>query len=431
MGNNSTDAEYPSHVYWYFTDVGGLDDTDIVDKICGFILSFCLIFGSLANIFALIYFSKIKKKTLCEKFYTIISSLDLCTTIAQSPVMLSMWTQREPYLFNSRALCGVWIAVFEYLQRMSIYLIVLLSVTRTLAIVRPFIVIRERAVLMTLVPYSLLLLSDLIVGMSVKRFDQAFFYLFDYGYPIKGYTPKNANGTLTTDQFSYMKIQNWKHNLEVIVPSLIIFISFLIALGRLQTLPKATSSDIKIHRASVTMTIATAIFLTLNLPFFMILSALIYDDNTNSSDKILKKFPVVTAHMWPISKVVLVALNASVNPVLYICRISRFRRWLTSLALCQTVINFEETLTENRTEKEGSPLVLKMQRMVRGSKLTAVVAIQNGNRASDCKTRSNIFEEGNFPNRKVRVGDQTLKKPNVVRQISAPFIKRISVPTVS
>jgi hypothetical protein len=197
--------------------------------------------------------------------------------------------------------------------------------------------------------------------MSLPQIDQTFFYLFEYGFPAKGFNPQNANGTLTSIQMLYYAIQNWTHNLEVIIPSIIVFISFVVALGRLQTLPKATSSEKKIHKASVTITLATALFLALNLPFFLMLSFMMYDKISNADLKNQILFNSPYYHMWPISKVLFVTLNATLNPLLYFFRIGRFQRWIKSLFLHDErgTINFEETLIKNRTEAEraDSPLV--------------------------------------------------------------------------
>ena len=361
---DSKDHSYPAHVVT--ANSTDFSETQLTDKICGSILCLCFVFGSTANIFAFMYFFRIKAKSLCEKLYCIISGFDFTTSIAQFPVMFSLWHHRKPLLFTSRLFCGVWVMIFEYLQRASIYLIVLLSVTRTLAIVRPFSVINERAVLLSLIPYTVLLFADLIIGMCFSKFSVAFYYLFDFGYPIRGFKYLDNRTDLTPEQNSFMKIQNWIYSIEVILPSIIIFISFALALGRLQTVPKETSSEKKVHRASVTIALATALFLTLNLPFFLMLSIQIYDDNRTEEDqKILPKQETVSVHIWPIAKVLFVTLNASLNPVLYFFRIGTFRRWLASLFGCVKVrtASYDELfIAETRIEREvmnDSPLSLK------------------------------------------------------------------------
>ena len=354
MKNETVARVYPEHVLANPLTKSNFTETQWVDKVSGSILLFCLIFGTTSNLLALIYFIRIKSKSLAEKLYTTISFFDFNTSIVQTPVMISLLCNREPVLFLSRVVCGVWIILFEYLQRASIFLIVLLSVTRTLAIVRPFAVIKERAVMVSIIPYSILLLADVIVGMSAPQIDQTFFYLFDFGYAIKGFHLKLGDEAGLNVQTNFMHVQNLIHSLEVIIPSIVVFVSFVLALIKLQSLPTQTSSQKKLHRASLTISLATAVFLTCNIPFFVLLSIEFYDSNFLKDDPILRRSPIAVAHLWSISKVVFVSLNASINPVLYFFRIRRFQRWVLSLTLCRRIRidSGQETHIELKTDQE-------------------------------------------------------------------------------
>ena len=305
----------------------------VVDQLCGAILVFCFLFGTTFNCFALTYFSKLKQKSLAEQLYTLISGCDLCTCIAQSSVIFALLGRREPYLFASRSFCGAWIIIFEYLHRVSVYLIVLLSVPRTIAIVRPFAVIRPQIVLLTLIPYSIVLLSDVFIGMTF--FEQNFYYAQDFAYPIKGFN-KNLSIKVSQSQVSFGEVQNIIHGAEVFLPSILIFLSFAITLIRMQTLPKDTSCNKRIFKASMTVTIATAIFLFCNLPFFVLLSLAFYHGN---APNLILTNEAVEPYIWPVAKVVLTVINATVNPVLYFLRISKFRVWVKAVFSCKETQN--------------------------------------------------------------------------------------------
>ena len=355
MKNETMTRVYPEHVLPNPLTKSNFTETQWVDKVSGSILLFCLIFGTTSNLLALIYFIRIKSKSLAEKLYTTISFFDFNTSIVQTPVMISLLCGREPVLFLSRVVCGIWIVLFEYLQRGSIFLIVLLSVTRTLAIVRPFAVINERAVMVSIIPYSILLLADVIVGMLAPQIDQTFYYLFDFGYAIKGFNLKHIDDKAGRNvQINFMDVQNLIHSLEVIIPSIVVFVSFVLALIKLQSLPTQTSSQKKLHRASMTISLATAVFLTCNIPFFVLLSIEFYDSNFGKDDRVLQRSPIVVAHLWSISKVVFVSLNASINPILYFFRIRRFKRWVLSLTLCRKIRidSSPETHFELKTDQE-------------------------------------------------------------------------------
>ena len=331
MESNASESELPYHAFKSSIEQVDYSNPLLMDKICGVLLILCFLFGTILNSFALAYFSKTKTKTLAEKLYTMISGVDLCTSIAQTPVILTLLNLRLPFAFSSRVFCGVWIFVFEYLQRVSIYLIVLLSVTRTIAIVLPFTIIREAAVLFTLIPYSVILLSDIVIGLIF--FEQAFYYGQDYTYPIKGYN-QNKSLAPTQDQLNYMDVQNWAHNMEVVLPSIVIFVSFVVAIVKMRNVPRYTSSDKTILRASITVTLATALFLICNLPFFLSLSMVMYDDyqwkHQKNTSGVFENAHI-GPHIWPVTKVIFPALNAALNPVLYYFRIKRFRTWVHRL----------------------------------------------------------------------------------------------------
>ena len=319
MVNDTAELELPYHG---IASLFGVDYSkpSPVDKFCGVILIFCFLFGGTFNSFALAYFSRLQFKTLPDKLYTIISAVDLFTSVVQGPVIFTLLNQRRPFAFTSRTFCGVWIVTFEYLQRVSIYLILLLSVSRTIAIIRPFTIISQKAVLMTLIPYSLLLFSDVVVGLIF--FEQAFYYLLDYAYPIKGYN-HDKSAQVTPRQISFMYFQNIAHDIEVILPSVIIFISFLLTVVKLLNLPR------RVMRPSITVTLFTALFLACNLPYFLALSVMMYLDH--SSKDIVVEYPNIGPYIWPVTKVVLVALNATMNPLLYFFRITKFRTWVAAI----------------------------------------------------------------------------------------------------
>ena len=327
----STPNETLNRPYHMFTSFRGLDYSSplVVDQICGTILIFCFLFGTTFNCFSLTYFSKLKQKSLAEKLYTLISGCDLCTCIAQSPVIFTLLSRREPYIFASRSFCGAWIIIFEYLHRVSVYLIVLLSVPRTIAIVRPFAVICPQLVLLTLIPYSIALLLDVFIGMIF--FEQNFYYIQDFAYPTKGFN-KDKTRTPSQHQASFSEVQNLIHDAEVFIPSVFIFLSFLITLIRMQTLPKDTSCNKKIFKASMTVSLATALYLLCNLPFCVLLSLAFYHGN---KPNLILTNKAVEPYIWPVAKIVLTVVNATVNPVLYYFRINKFRVWVKGVFSCK------------------------------------------------------------------------------------------------
>ena len=58
-----------------------------------------------------------------------------------------------PGLFNLHIFCVIWEILFSVLEKVSIYLVLLLSISRTIAIVKPFYKVRSKGVVGSLVAY--------------------------------------------------------------------------------------------------------------------------------------------------------------------------------------------------------------------------------------------------------------------------------------
>ena len=321
-------SNFSSHVYSLKLPMAA---SPTLDTICGAMLAICLLFGTIFNLLALIYFTNISgRKSLAEKLYTVVSAVDLCTCLSQTPVMLSLLTGgRDPVFFDNQLFCAAWVIVFEYLQRCSIFLVMLLSITRTIAITFPFYKIRSKMAMFSLLPYTCIMATSLIVGIIC--FNQTFIYFTDYSYAIKVFLTNPP----TSAETMFNLIENNLYNIEILAPSLIIFISFIISLLKMKECQSVSkTSHQKIHQASLTVALFTLIFLILNLPFFVVLTCLTVDSIVASYPG-----PVFTKwfmhwHAFPLSKVVLVVLNASLNPVLYSFRMVKFTRWLKVLITC-------------------------------------------------------------------------------------------------
>ena len=81
---------------------------------------------------------------------------------------MTLFTSREPVLFNSGAFCMVWTVLFYYVLRISIFLVLVASITRTMGMGMTFPVnmVKKKAVLMSLAVYSAFVLIVDIVYLS-------------------------------------------------------------------------------------------------------------------------------------------------------------------------------------------------------------------------------------------------------------------------
>ena len=81
------------------------------------------------------------------------------------------------------------------------------------------------------------------------------------------------------------------------------------------------------RRATVTIILITAIFIVLNLPVFM-LEILRSASLIGTPVSFLHTDPFMYWYSWGLMRVVSYAINATVNPIVYMLRIQRYRIWI-------------------------------------------------------------------------------------------------------
>jgi hypothetical protein len=201
----------------------------------------------------------------------------------------------------------------------------LLSVTRTISIAFPLYQIRKYWVLVGSLIYSLVNLSEPILG----RLD-----VLDYEYIYNGNNPncfQKANSGLPFYFQYFLEAAN------ILLISSFTFVSFVVTIFKLNSASKirltlSNANQAKsIHpssQASITVAIFTAVFLVCNLPMFA--NVVLYAVTILHFSYPGPIFSVfyMSYYSWVVSKVVCVVLNASINPVVYFLRMRDFNTWI-------------------------------------------------------------------------------------------------------
>jgi len=240
-----------------------------------------------------------------------ICCIDICSSVAHIPVTVTLFNERAPSLFGNMVVCASWTIVFRYLQMASMFLVMLLSVSRTIAIARPYYTVKKNHVLGVFFCYSFFLIlhdvADAYCGKFVYSDDGPFCY-----------TSKAPScRTAATAVIS----------VEVGLPPIITFTSFLMFCW--QAIYKAspvTPRDSR--RAATTVALFTGIFLLCNLPYFilMIFYTATFAMNSGYPGPFFNDV-FLYYYSWAIGKIVCTVLNATLNPILYYSRMTRFREW--------------------------------------------------------------------------------------------------------
>ena len=125
------------------------------DYILASILTLCTTVGLPGNIISLLYFYSSKRKDFSFLIYTLVCGIDVCTCILPIPVIIALFNARKPGLFAETLFCAPWTILLYFLQRMSMFLVMLLSVSRSIKMIFVRYEIKKKLLLASFIVNSL------------------------------------------------------------------------------------------------------------------------------------------------------------------------------------------------------------------------------------------------------------------------------------
>ena len=311
-----------THIYNFPTDEVPL--MSVWDKLLALTLLLCTLLGLPGNLLAFTYFWSTSKRDLATLLYLTISVVDICISVIHLPVMISLFDSRKAGLFSGYLFCVAWSVVFDFLQKVSLFLVLLLSVSRTVSIRCTFVRVDKSIVLGVFLCYiSLFVLHKSLISL--------------YGITI-GF---GNDGPYCYSWFSHSKAWAVADRVTVCaqvgIPSIVTFFSFTISTSYLSSPSvrgvgsRAVSAS---KRANMTVAIFTAVFLICNLPYFAIkvleISNYIMTNSGFESGYpgLFFRSDFMFWYSWTLSHIIFTVLNATFNPVIYYFRFRKFRIWL-------------------------------------------------------------------------------------------------------
>ena len=301
--------------------------------------------GLLGNFLALFYFWPKRKKALPPFLYTIISATDILKSPLTVPVLATLFRSRAPGLFQNVFFCAIWPFLFYLLVRMSMFVTMLVSVTRTIVLVTPFHKVSRRAVSISIVVYALLLTAVDVIFVAMGWLETAY---RSYEGFCEIFPPDQSNDYAS---YSYSGVLQ----IELLLPVLLVIFSFV--MGTISLVMKKTTmpneDEKKVKRVSITIAIFTGVFLLCNVPGFLLqllyLASQFCDGGTwKLSNNAFTKW---YGHMF--THLVLIQLNAALNPCVYLLRMPRYRRW-TNKMMKDTASILKATVRDMKTSSSAS-----------------------------------------------------------------------------
>ncbi|XP_063690756.1 sphingosine 1-phosphate receptor 2-like [Bolinopsis microptera] len=299
------------------TEAAGHTFNEITDIIIGGLLIFSIIVSLIGNIPAFLYFWSIRKKSLHFALYTIVSAADVCTCVCAFPVVASLFNKRRPTLFNNYTFCGIWTLIFNFLQRFTMFMVLMISATRCIAVFAPFYKINEKAAMLACACFGAFII---VVDIAyVATAELSFLY----------WSPGAGSGVAPS---VLPPGKSWTIYILLLLViifgiSLAVFVSFVLSTVALLRRKEAnTETARKFRGVTVTIALFTAVFLLNNLPLFtmQLLQSCI---EWFELDDFIQKVPVLFWYGFMTSQFFFTTLNTALNPCLYLVRMEKFRTW--------------------------------------------------------------------------------------------------------
>ena len=290
----------------------------ICDVLLATVLCVCFFVGFPGNILSLRYFLSKPGRSLSDNLYIASCCIDSVTSIVHLPAAAVLFNQRNPGIMDNPTFCSFWYLTFLFLQQMSMFLVLLMSASRTLAIMYPFLRINKRAVILSIPVYAMyIILSYVVIHFSAfTRYIKS--NILCFVGPID-------------DSLSFPFEINY--SICIGVPPILIAVAFILTIMKLRKEQNnvQSASKKKMIQASVTISYFTAVFLACNLITFA--SSLLYlvtveilnDRNLYYTNEFM------SFYWWFLSSLFCMVLNAALNPILYFWRMKELRLFILTL----------------------------------------------------------------------------------------------------
>ena len=231
-----------------------------------------------------------------------------------------IFRDRDPTLFENYYYRQFWGVTWEPIPYYSIFLVLVISVLRTFAMIKPLTVVPTKLIIGILIGYICFLEIRFWIGMLAFG---------DYTFsPPSAYCFINITNIHYQKIDLYLAISLYSLPIIPIILSSIISVIFLF-LSSLNPVISKNSKRTRKHQATITVLIFTSIYIVCNIPVFItsLWFSLIIFYQINILDQDNNNY-YLKYYNWLLSYIILVQVNAGLNPIVYFTRMRDFRRFV-------------------------------------------------------------------------------------------------------
>ena len=318
----------------------------------GVISTSCFCFGVPANIFSLTFFI-IKNKASpnhVSLLYIFINSVDLLISLLCLPKSLTTISGGEPLFFSVNYLCSISGYLWQILSRLSVFLVGLMSIYRTISLTFPFVRLSKRHIVLPSVLYAVILMVQQSVpwwyGKSYKMYHWNDFctWAIDETFDLR--TDRQRCESDLSKVLTVVQLL-----LPYIVPLFPIIISCLISIVKLKTeVTDWKSSSKKIRNdfaagarktkraATMTIILLTIVYIVFNVPVCVLMICEVIESLSECRLAPKQSWYTVPYYfeLYMFFYFYTVPLNSTVNPIVYILRIKDLNTFIWNVLRCKT-----------------------------------------------------------------------------------------------
>ena len=251
-----------------------------------------------------------------------------------------------PYLLRNRqgwvletstVFCTIWGILWYVLFVLSIFLVAMLSITRTIQIVCPFRNLRKKAVIGVILGYLVVLIVQSTIPMWFKE-------IYDYDWRMSyhcGWRNDFLKDHSGAAYHTYTQIIFF----ETYFPIFPIIISCVLTIRSLKSSENSALNQAN-REVTITIILFTVIYMVCNLPQ-VVMHFITIIGQSHDSVKALMNWDKPYRYWFRFYMILLVPINSALNPILYLWRMKKMR---------QSTRNMIKRCMKVANQKIGSPL---------------------------------------------------------------------------
>ena len=328
-----------------------------VDLTFGSIFCLCFLIGTLGNIISFLFF-KSKKRDISNVIYLLITANDIVLSLTSLPIGISYLNNRKPGVFGNKYGCVGWYYVWMISMLLSVFLVLCLSVARTVSLLKPFLEQKIRYLFAAIALYTVLNLAQLLILHSLRFIDVV--YVFYLSLCTSSLNPKLTEASFKAG-FLAISINN---NIVIVAPAIAVIISCAISvllLTRKNNSVKQRELQQSRNRATVTILLFALLYGVCNAPVVVHFLVQTYSIMTQDWPVFVNMYKFDTNFYYrAVIFSMLHAINSAANPVLYFWRMKPLRDY--TLTVIQWILGNNRGLPASATSTIRRPTSSTIQR---------------------------------------------------------------------